>query len=115
MPLLICAFLTGLAGGVVDNLVNVRFRDSAQALDQLLLFALENQDKTIDPTLARQMHMGALNSIRSDITEERQLFFFNFTETADQGRILVQFQHSWALCDVFLNQVAFCRAVEPPQ
>ncbi|MCX6080058.1 MAG: hypothetical protein NTW32_11040 [Chloroflexi bacterium] len=115
MPILVCAFITGIAGGVIDNMVNTRFRDSAIALDQLFVFALENADKTIEPALARQMHMGAISTIRPNITAYRRLFYFTFTETADQGRILVDFKGHWALCDVFLSQVAFCQPVEPPQ
>ncbi len=115
MPLIVCAFLSGIAGGVVDNLANKRIRESALSLNRLLVFKLENQGKIIDPSLARQMRLGALSTIQSEITWERELFYFSFTATADQGRILIHFKNQWALCDVFNDQVVFCRPVEPPQ
>jgi hypothetical protein len=115
MPVLICVLISGVVGGAVDNFVNVRFRKSALALDRLISFVLENDEKTVDPTVARQMHMAALRTIKADLSPERRMFYFTFTETADQGKILVDFKGHWAMCDVFLDQVAFCRPVEPPQ
>jgi hypothetical protein len=114
MPLLVCALISGTVGGVVDNLVNVRFRNSAIALDRLINFALENQGKKVDPAISRQMHLGALSTIKPELSAERRMFYFSFTETADEGKILVDFNGHWALCDMFLDQPAFCQIAEPP-
>ena len=115
MPLLICALISATVGGVVDSMVNVRFRNSALALDRLISFALENEGMPVDLTIARQMHMGALSSIQPNLSEERRMFYFSFNSTAEEGRILVDFNGHWALCDVFLDQPSFCQPVEPPR
>jgi hypothetical protein len=115
MPLLFCALISAVVGGVTDNMINTRFRNSALALDRLVSFALENQNRTVDPAIAREMHMGALGAIKSDLSAQRRMFYFNFTENADQGKILIDFNGHWALCDVFLDQPAFCQPAQPPQ
>ena len=115
MPVLICALVTGVAGGVIDNLVNTRYRDSAIALDTLFSFALDNKGKEIDPELARKKHMGAVSMIETDLTKKHRLFFFSSTETGEQAKILVDLNGKWAMCDISLNQPVFCRPTEPPQ
>jgi len=114
MPLLFCALISAVVGGVVDNLANTRFRNAALALDRLINFAVENQGKDVDAALARQMHMGALSTISPDLLANRRMFYFNFTENAEEGKILVDFSGYWALCDVVLNQPSFCQPVKPP-
>ncbi len=115
MPLIICALVAGVAGGVVDSVINSRQRDSLVALDKLITFAIDNRGVEVDKTLARQIHLGAINSIRADLSRDRRLFYFWFNETRDQGQILADFEGHWALCDLFLDQPSFCRPVEPPQ
>ena len=115
MPVLVCALISGIAGGVIDNLVNVRFRDSAIILDQLFSYAIENKDKTIDPATERKMHLGAVSPIQADLSDNRRLFYFAFNENAEEGKILVDLQGSWALCSISLNQPVFCQSTEPPQ
>jgi hypothetical protein len=115
MPLIICMVISGTAGGVIDNMANTRFRNSALGLERLFEFALQNKDKTIDKTLARQMHMNAVSMISADLSEKRRMFYFEYTPTTDQGRILVDLDGHWAICDMFLDQPASCQPVAPPQ
>lgn len=114
-PLLVCALIAGIIGGVVDNFANARYRNSISGLDRLFTFALENQGKQVDKSLARSMHMNAVSLIATDLSEQRRLFYFSFDTTAEQGRILVDLNGHWAICDVFLDSPAFCQPSEPPQ
>ena len=115
MPILVCALITGSAGGIVDNLVNARYRDSAVALDNVFEFAIDNKGKTIDPELERKKHLGAVSMILDDLTKKHSLYYFSYNETGQQAKILVDLNGKWALCDISLNQPVFCRPILPPQ
>ena len=115
MPILVCALIAGTAGGVVDNLVNARYRDSAIALDNVIEFAIENKGKTIDPNVERKKHLGAVSMIQDDLTKKHSLYYFSYNETGQQGKILVDLNGKWAICDTSLNQPVFCRPTEPGQ
>ena len=115
MPILVCALISGIAGGVIDNLVNTRFRDPTIVLDQLFSYALDNQGKTIDPATERQMHLATVSPIQADLSDNRRLFYFSFNETAEEGKILVDLKGHWAICDLSQNQPVFCQFTEPPQ
>ena len=115
MPILVCALITGVAGGVIDNLVNTRYRDSAIALDNVIEFAIDNKGKVLDPEVERKKHVGAVSMILGDLTKKHSLYYFSYDETGQQAKILVDLSGKWALCDISLNQPVFCRPAEPAQ
>lgn len=115
IPMVICAMMTGLAGGVVDNMANSNMREYPANMEILLNFALENKGVKIDPKLARQMHMNAISAVMEDISVERKVYYYSFEESGEQGRLLVNFEGRWVLCDMFAAQPSYCRRVDPPK
>ncbi len=114
LPLVVCILAGGVAGGVSDNMINLRYRKSAQALDRLFNYAIENKGKTIDPAISRAWHMSAVSIIDPYLDQNRRMFYFSFSETAEQGKILVELDQHWAICDVVLDQPVFCNLATPP-
>jgi hypothetical protein len=112
IPLIICSLAAGITGSVADNLVNKRFRDPAIALDSLFTFAIDNQGKSVDPGYARRIHLATVKPIETILTKDRRMFYLAFSETADQGKILIDFGGRWAVCEIIQDEPLLCSQAE---
>jgi hypothetical protein len=114
IPMFFVAVFIGVASLGADAMLNTPYRNSVSALDNLFDFAIANQGKEVDPVLARSKHLGAVSGIGELLNNPRRLFIFYYSETADEIRVLVDFQTDWVLCFVIAEQPSYCKIVEPP-
>jgi len=105
----------GAGGVVVDITVNQSYRNALVTMDELFTFAIDNRGKEVDSLTARQIHLGAVGAIDELLSENRKIYYFTFTETTEQGELLIKFKNGWSKCTVILEQPIFCKVIEPPQ
>ena len=63
MPFILSVIIILIGSGIVINLVNERVQPAMVAVDDLITFAIDNQGKEIESTLAREMHYGAIRGV----------------------------------------------------
>jgi hypothetical protein len=66
-----------IASVMSGNLVNEQLRAPLVATNNLIQFAVDHQNTTVDPEVARQMQLGALNTVSNLINRPRRLFLGN--------------------------------------
>jgi hypothetical protein len=108
-----CLILMGIAGIATDELLNRQFREPVQELDDLLFFAIANQGKEEDPTLARRKHLSAVANI-SDVLriDGRHIFLIAYDSVLGQQDFLVDFHGTWVRCTTIYSQPTLCTPVE---
>lgn len=112
-PFLLGMFVIGLGGFVADSLNNQPLRAAAVSLDHSIQFVLDNQGTTIDPSLSRANHAGAVRGIKEQVTPERVMTIGSYDSSLGEVNMLVQFRELTATCIVIFEQPAFCKAVTP--
>lgn len=74
----------------------------------MLEFAMDNINVEVPGTVARAMHLGAVNPIKKYLSRERGLILSNYDESMGQVDVLVDFKGKWVKCTVIYNQVTHC-------
>ncbi len=110
--LLVAALLLGAAGFAADELLNRHFRESAQALNQTLAFAAENQGKVVEKTLARRMRLSVVKQLGNLVTNPHEMILIAYDSTLGQMDYLVDFRGTWARCKVIYAQPTQCNLME---
>ncbi len=110
--LLVAALLLGAAGFAADELLNRHFRESAQALNQTLAFAAENQGKAVEKTLARRMRLSVVKQLGNLVTNPHEMTLIAYDSTLGQMDYLVDFRGTWARCKVIYAQPTQCDLME---
>ncbi len=110
-PMLVTLVLMGIAGTIIDGLNNELLRSPIEALNSSIQFYIDHQGKEVDPADLRKMHQGALRMIKDTITPQRQLTVSGYDEYLTEVDVLVQFERTWAECQVFYSQPANCKQV----
>lgn len=110
--LLVAALLLGAAGFAADELLNRHFRESAQALNQTLAFAAENQGKAVEKTLARRMRLSVVKQLGNLVTNPHEMTLIAYDPTLGQMDYLVDFRGTWARCKVIYAQPTQCNLME---
>lgn len=113
-PYLFCVTVMVMASWLANNLANDLLRPPFINTNNLIQYALDNQGKTIDPTLARNMHLGSLNSISSLLDRPRRLFLGKFNGAYGQVEVLIDFSGTWASCITIYGQPIFCKTISSP-
>ena len=108
VPLVVSFLCFSLAGNTADSLLNRNFREPIQEVDNLLEFAMDNINVEVPGTVARAMHLGAVNPIKKYLSRERGLILSNYDESMGQVDVLVDFKGKWVKCTVIYNQVTHC-------
>lgn len=116
VPMFICATLFGLAGGVSDTLINKKFREPIQALDQMIQFSLDHTDQDVPDEVAQSMNLDAFAGIKGYMSEQRKLIPSSFQPSIDQVDVLVVFKGLWVKCTTVFSRVASCeQAIKTPE
>ena len=110
--LLVAALLLGAAGFAADELLNRHFRESAQALNQTLAFAAENQGKVVEKTLARRMRLSVVKQLGNLVTNPHEMTLIAYDPTLGQMDYLVDFRGTWVRCKVIYAQPTQCNLME---
>ncbi len=111
-PLLIALVLFGVAGSSGDYMLNRYFREPVQAVDELIQFAVDNEEKDIPPILARQKRLSVVKDLDGLLSHPRHLTLIAFDETMGQMDILVDFDGKWVRCSVIYNQPTICKRIK---
>ena len=107
---LVCVPFFVAAGIFADLVIQRPLRQPLVVIDDLLQFALDTEGQQVDKTLARTMHLGAVNSIRSLLHQPRSLIMGDYDlESLESARVLVDFNGEWARCWVIAGQPSFCQ------
>jgi hypothetical protein len=113
-PFLFCITVMLLGSFLAGNLVNDQFRSPFVDTNNLIEFSLVNRGKTVDPTLARNMHLGSLNAISSLLDHPRRLFLGTINAVNGQVEVLIDFDGTWAECTTINGSPVFCRTISTP-
>jgi hypothetical protein len=91
-------------------LINSHFRSAITALDSTIQFVLDNKNnENTDQALSREMHAGALNTVKEYVQESRHLFVGSYDEDLGNLQVLVKFDDQWIDCTVLYSQPVFCK------
>lgn len=110
--LLVAALLMGAAGFAADELLNRSFREPAQALNEMLNFAAENQGKEVEKTLARRMRLSTAQPLGDLVAKPRKMTLIAYDASLGQMDYLVDFLGTWARCKVIYSQPTQCDLME---
>jgi uncharacterized membrane protein len=113
-PYLFCITVMLLGSFLAGNLVNDQLRTPFTATDAVIKFTLDNQGKTIDPTVARNMHLGSVKAISSLLDNPRRLFLGPIRPASGQVEILIDFSGTWASCTTVYGAPVFCEPISNP-
>jgi hypothetical protein len=110
---LICLLIMGMAGLATDELLNRQFREPVQALDDLFSFAIANQGKEVDFTLASRKHLSAVEDISELLSiDGRRIILIAYDSVLGQQDFLVDFHGTWVRCTTIYSQPTLCVPVK---
>lgn len=112
-PTLICFALMGITGFMVDNLNNAPFREPLLLTDKTIQFVVDHQGQSVDPKLARLMHMSALRTISDVVARPRQLLVGEYDQSLGVIHVLVRFDDQWVDCLTVFAQMSNCQKIDP--
>ena len=111
-PLLFGIVVMSISGVITDNLINSHFRDAIVSLDNTIQFVVDNKDnENVDPTLSREIHAGALSSVKEYVQKSRHLFISSYDEYLGNLHVLVKFDNQWVDCNVLYSQPVSCKPI----
>lgn len=111
VPLIVSFLAFSVVGSSSDELLNKKFREAIQQVDEIIVFTLDNAGQEVSSEEALKMRQFVFSKVDELITEERGLILSNFDETLGQIDILVDFNGHWVKCPVIYNQVITCSQV----
>jgi hypothetical protein len=112
-PLLFVFVLMSICGAIMDNtMVNEPLRSSVAALDHTIQFIVDNQGAATDKAEARKMRVGAFNTTKELVTQQRKLAISGYDAQFGEINVLVRFERGWVECLVMYNQPLSCKAIE---
>jgi hypothetical protein len=114
MPYFIFIPVMLLSSVMSSNMINEQLRAPLIATDRLIQFAVDHQNSNVNPTLARQMHLSAVNTISGVLNRPRRLFLGQYDEYFGQVNILVDFDGEWVDCSTVSAQPVFCQFSQNP-
>ena len=103
-----------LASVMTSNMINQQLRAPLLRTNYLIQYAIDHQNITIDPELARQMHMSSLDLISSLIDRPRRLFLGSYDEYFTQVFVLIDFDGAWAECTTVQTYPVYCKPLPTP-
>ena len=107
------AMLLGIGGFLMDNLLNPNFRDSAESMNALIQFAVDNKDNDVDPIVARTNHLRTITQLGEEVyTQPYQLVVQTYDPMMlTQIDYLIDFSGDLYTCTVVGNAPVYCRSV----
>lgn len=111
-PFLICTILMGIAGFVIDDLVNVPMRKAIMSVDTPIQFILDHRGQDFDPAEGRTNHVGSLHGVLDSVSATRRLIVSSFKDDFAMIEVLVRFDDAWVTCTTVNSQSSYCKYVE---
>jgi hypothetical protein len=90
-------------------MINQQLRAPLVVTDQLIQFAVDHQNTSVDPAIARQERLSTIDPISSLIDRPRRLFLGKYDESFSQIDVLIDFGGEWADCTTVYSQPVFCQ------
>lgn len=110
---LIIAIFMGVIGSVADSLVNIKIRDSASGLHYIINYAQIHDIDSVDKDIRRNLHLGALNSIKDSLNKDHTIYIFEQSLVYETTNFLYRSNDLWANCYVFSDKPSNCFIVTP--
>lgn len=111
-PFVLCAMLTGIAGAMLDDLVNAPFRNALVGVDTPIQFILQHEGGEVDAAASRRVHAGALNAVREYMTPDYRLVVASRDDRSGVINVLVRFGDVWATCSTANGHANYCELVD---
>ena len=112
-PALVCIFVMGICGTIVDSLNNEPLRSGLLAVDETIQYAVEHRGQAIDQRDRLRMHLGALRQVQDYLDRPRALTVGGFDRLLGEVVVLVRFGDTWATCASIYSQPSNCRITSP--
>ena len=103
-----------LASVMSSNMINEQLRAPLIGTNNVIKFATTHQNETVDPTIAREMHLGALGNISGLIDQPHRLFMGQYDQYYQQVDVLIDFQGKWVDCTTIVAQPVNCNPITNP-
>jgi len=109
MPYFVFIPVIFLASVMVSDMINQPLRAPIVATNDLIQFAINHQDTSVDPAIARQMHLSTIDPISDLINRPRRLFLGQYDDSYFQVDVLIDFGGKWVDCATVNLQPVFCK------
>jgi hypothetical protein len=103
-----------LASVLSSNMINQQMRAPLLNTDNVIQFAINHQNGTVDPAIAREMRMSIVNTIPELLNRPRRLFLGKYDEYFQQVEVLIDFSGTWVDCSTVVGQPVFCNPISNP-
>lgn len=109
--LFVISLLMGMGGFLMDGLLNPNFRTSAEGLDNLIQFAVENKDHEVDPIIARQNHLRKITELGEEVySKPYQMIVQTYDPVMlTQINYIIDFSGELITCTVVESSPIYCR------
>jgi hypothetical protein len=102
-----------LAGVAADGIINRPLRDPLVAVDRVIGWAVDAQANPIDPTLARQRHLGAVSGIENLLGRPYRMSMGAYDPASLYSfSVEVDFDGAWVRCSVLASVPGYCRETD---
>ena len=103
-----------IASVMSSYMINEQLRAPLLATNDAIQFAIDHQDASVDPLLAREMHMSTINTVSDLINRPRRLFLGKYNDSFTQVDVLIDFNGDWVDCNTAYSQPVNCNPVSNP-
>jgi len=103
-----------IASLMSSNMINEQLRAPLLATDDAIQFAIDHQNASVDPVLARQMHLATINTVSDLFDRPRRLFLGKYDDFFSQVDVMIDFNGDWVDCSTAYAQPVNCNPVSNP-
>lgn len=111
-PIVAWALFFAITGQTADTLIHESLRTPLIVTDDTIQFMLDHEKDEIDGTVARTMHLRALEPVKELLHHPRRLILADYDDTIVQVNVLIDFDGTWVRCSMLDNQLGVCKALE---
>lgn len=111
-PIVAWSLFFAIAGLAADTLLHGRLRTPLIVTDDTIQFILDHKNNHIDGTVARAMHLRALDPVKELLHQPRRLILADYDDTIVQVNVLIDFDGTWVRCSMLDNQLGVCKLLE---
>jgi hypothetical protein len=99
----------GLAGIASDGIINRPLREPLLAIHHVIEWAVEARSRPVDPSVARQRHLGAVGGIEDLIGDPYEMMLGSYDGFSLMSfSVEVDFDGTWARCTVLASSPGYC-------
>ena len=114
LALAMCTPLMIMGGGLADTINNRPLREPQVNMVELVRFAVQTGDATVDRQAALEIHLGSLGAIRSMLGEPRLVMLGDYdSQWMVSVNVEIEFDGGWVRCTVLDGTPSFCRPTDP--